>query len=199
MWFPSVQIILLKCQWSRCYEILVAVNVMVVAVTLIRNLEVQIVGFSLLSFARLFLFSCHHTYLLDRFGIEFFGTLNGLSSLFAAIVGFISYPLQLFALRTNYSFSFIPIGACIVLSLIFPLVKRRQHFVNWAETVSVDPAKFRYPKNVEEVKELISKNKKIRCAGGKSETLIAMKNLFKLHPKQMRVQALMIKIIFIMF
>jgi hypothetical protein len=100
--------------------------------------------------------------------VEFFGTLNGISSLFAAIVGFISYPLQLFALKTNYSFSFVPIGVCVVLTFIFPVVSSRRRFLNWAETVSVDPVKFRYPRNTEEVKELVSTNKKIRCAGGKS-------------------------------
>ena len=174
VWFPLVQIILLKFEWSRCYEILVVVNIAVFVTILVRNLEVQIIGFSLLSFARLLLFSCHHAYILDKFGIEFFGTLNGISSMFAAMIGFVSYPLQLFALKTTYSFSFIPIGVCIVLSLAFPVLNRRRRFLNWAETVSVDPIKFRYPKNIEEVKDLVSRNNKIRCAGGKSEPKSAL-------------------------
>lgn len=140
---------------------------MIFIIILIRNLELQIVGFSMLSFARLFLFSCHHTYILDKFGIEFFGTLNGISSLVAAIFGFISYPLQLFALRTNYSFSFVPIGVFVVLTLAFPIYSRYRQLLNWAETVSVDPSKFRYPRNTDQVKELVLKHKKIRCAGGK--------------------------------
>ena len=160
--------ILLKFQWSGCYTILVWVNITVIAIVLIKNLEIQMLGFSLLSFARLLLFSCHHAFLLEKFGIEFFGTLNGISSLFAAIIGLVSYPLQLFALKTNYSFSFIPIGCCIVLMLAFPIIMSRQQYLNWAETVSVDPVKFRYPKNIDDVKKLVSHNKKIRCAGGES-------------------------------
>ena len=135
----------------------------------IRNLEIQILGFSLLSFGRLLLFSSHHAYLLDKFGIEFFGTMNGISSLFAAIIGFSSYPLQLLALRFNYALSFVPIGLFVLLALAFPLISRRQQFQNWAETVTVDPKRFRYPENVEEVKHLVLRNEKIRCAGGKSE------------------------------
>lgn len=83
------------------------------------------------------------------------------------MIGFLSYPLQLFALRTNYSFSFVPIGIFVLLTFAFPIIMRRRRLLNWAETVSVDPVKFRYPKNLEEVRELILKHKKIRCAGGK--------------------------------
>ena len=157
----------MKCQWSRCYEILIAVNILIFIIILIRNLEIQIVGFAILSFARLFLFSCHHTYLLDRFGIEFFGTLNGISSLVAAAIGFVSYPLQLFALRTNYSFSFVPIGVCVGLAYVFPFMKKYRQLLNWAETVAIDPTRCRYPKTTQEVKNLVLKHEKIRCAGGK--------------------------------
>ena len=36
---------------------------------------------------------------------------------------------------------------------------------NWAETVTVDSHKFRFPNNIDEVKELIRSNEKIRCSG----------------------------------
>lgn len=165
VWLPTVQYILVKFHWSQCYMILSVVNIAVFAIVLMKNLEVQILGFFLLSFGRLLLFSCHHTYLLDLFGIEFFGTLNGISSLLAAIIGFTSYPLQIFALGTNYAFAFIPVAVCIVLSLTFPLLLRKQCLTNWAETVVVDPKLFRYPNSISEVKELVRSHDKIRCAG----------------------------------
>ena len=36
---------------------------------------------------------------------------------------------------------------------------------NWAETVSVDPAQFRYPESISEVVSLVKTHDKIRCAG----------------------------------
>ncbi len=36
---------------------------------------------------------------------------------------------------------------------------------NWAETVHVDCERFRFPTTVEEVKQLVAENDKIRCAG----------------------------------
>lgn len=165
VWLPTVQYIIVKLHWPQCYALLAVTNIIVFVIVLIKNLEVQILGFFLLSFGRLALFSCHHTYLLDVFGIEFFGTLNGISSLIAAIIGFTSYPLQIFALVTNYSFSFIPITVCIVLSVSFPVLLRKQHFKNWAETVTVDPKLFRYPRSISEVQDLVQSHDKIRCAG----------------------------------
>lgn len=40
-----------------------------------------------------------------------------------------------------------------------------QKTTNWAETVTVDSDKFRFPTNMDEVKELIRTNSKIRCCG----------------------------------
>lgn len=165
IWFPLVTFIIVRFKWSQCYIILAIVNMAVVAIVFAKTLEVHIIGFTLLSFSRLMLFSCHHTYLLDTFGIEFFGTLNGISSLLAAIIGYISYPLQLFGLSTNYAYSFIPIGVLVLLSIAFPIILHRRLVLNWAETFAVDPNTIRYPKNIKEVKELIRSNDKIRCAG----------------------------------
>merc|ERR1712226_890454 len=67
------------------------------------------------------LFSYHHAYLLDKFGIQYFGLLNGISSFFAAILGLVGYPLQLLAVQIgNYSITFIPIGVVVLLVGLFP-------------------------------------------------------------------------------
>ncbi len=81
-------------------------NIVIIGIVMINNLELQILGFALLSFGRLLLFSCHHAYLIDIFGMTNFGTLDLISSFVAAMLGFTSYPLQLLALRTTYAISF---------------------------------------------------------------------------------------------
>jgi len=73
------------------------------------------------------LFSCHHAYLIDVFGMASFGTLNGISSFLAAMIVFSSYPLQLFALRTNYAMSFVPIGVLILMSMFIPFILWKQY------------------------------------------------------------------------
>lgn len=165
LWFPLVQIMVTNLRWSSSYLILLLVNISIVVIILVTSLELQILGFLLLSMARLMLFSFHHGYILDTFGIEHFGTLNGISSLIAAMVGLLSYPLQLFALSTSFSISFIPIGLGIILSFVFPFIIRRRPLLNWAETVAFEPHKFRYPQNLNEVVALVKSPHKIRCAG----------------------------------
>ena len=144
-----------KLHWSSCYLILFIINIGVIVIIQVKSLELQILGFVLLSLTRLMLFSFHHGYILDTFGIEHFGTLNGLSSLVAAVIHLLSYPLQLFALSSNFATSFIPIGIGIALSLMFPVLLRRRPYLNWAETVSVDRKKFKWPKDLDEVVSLV--------------------------------------------
>lgn len=74
---------------------------------------------------------------------------------------------------------------------------------NWAETVTVETAKFRYPTNAEEVKELILNNEKIRCSGalhscapliaseGIIMSLTKLDKILEINPKEMtaRVQS----------
>ena len=165
LWFPLIQMMVTNLRWSSSYLILLIVNISIVAIILVTSLELQILGFLLLSMTRLMLFSFHHGYILDTFGIEHFGTLNGISSLIAAMIGLLSYPLQLFALSTSFSMSFIPIGCGIILSFVFPLILRRRPLLNWAETVSFEQHKFRYPQNLTEVVALVKSPQKIRCAG----------------------------------
>ena len=192
IWLPSVKYIMSACIWPKSYFILCLLNIVIIGIVLVRSLELQILGFTLLSFGRLLLFSCHHAYLIDTFGMTSFGTLNGISSLVAAIIGFSSYPLQLLALRMNYSVSFIPVGVLIALTTAIPVImwkklnslseatrlldvslndseetvaSKGDLIMNWAETVTVDPSTFRYPETVEEVVSLVKSNGKIRCAG----------------------------------
>jgi len=165
LWFPLVQLMVTNLRWSSSYLILAIINLAVVAIVVTNSLELQVFGFMLMSMARLMLFSFHHAYILDTFGIEHFGTLNGISSLIAAIIGLSSYPLQLFALTKNYAISFIPIAGGLILSLAFPLILRRRLMLNWAESVAVDPRKFRYPKDLNELVALVKGPHKIRCAG----------------------------------
>ena len=165
LWFPIVSYCLIKFEWSKCYLILSIINVTVVGIVFFPSLAIQPLGFALLSLARLMLFSFHHAYLLDVFGIEFFGTLNGISSLMAATLGLVGFPLQLFALSSSYTVSFIPIAILLLLAGVFPIMLYRRRVTNWAETVAVDQRKFRYPKSVDEVISLVKSHSKIRCAG----------------------------------
>jgi len=168
IWFPLVEGMMLRYRWSTCYLALLAVQLAFAVVLLLPSLEVQVLGFLLQSLGRLMLFSFHHAYIQDRFGSEYFGTLNGISSLMAAILSLLSYPFQLlsvFALKGNFSMLFVPIGALLLLSALFPLIHRRIPLFNWAETACVDPLKFRYPTTEREVVELVRNARTLRCAG----------------------------------
>jgi hypothetical protein len=127
IWLPTVKYMLTKFQWPQSYSFLCILNIVIMTIILVKNLELQILGFALLSFGRLMLFSCHHAYLIDVFGMASFGTLNGISSFLAAMLGFSSYPLQLFALRTNYAMSFVPIGVLILMSMFIPFILWKQY------------------------------------------------------------------------
>ena len=129
-WLPLVKYMITEFEWKRLYT-LVLVNISEAGKVFVNNLKVQVLTFLLLSFGRLLLFSCHHTYLLDVFGIANFGTLNGISSLIAAILGFSSYPLQLFASRRNYAVSFIPVSVLVLQGFLFPFCLRRKGEINY--------------------------------------------------------------------
>ena len=165
LWFPIVQQLLTNLRWSSNYFVLMCTNIIIIVILLAPSLQLQIFGFMLISFSRLLLFSCHHAYILDTFGIEFFGTLNGISSLIAASFGLLSYPLQLFSLSTSFSLSFLLIGVGMLLTGFFPFMLHRHPISNWAESYAIDPRKIRRPKTLEEVVELVKSFKKIRCAG----------------------------------
>jgi FAD/FMN-containing dehydrogenase len=65
----------------------------------------------------------------------------------------------------SYSLSFIPVGVAVVLTVIFPIILRSRPISNWAESYAADPHKFRWPETVDNVGELIKKEKKVWCAG----------------------------------
>lgn len=166
LWYPAVKLMMLRFRWPMSYTVMIGANLIVVLlVVCVPQLQPQVAGFALLSFARLMLFSFHHAYILDKFGIEYFGLLNGVSSLVAAMVGLLSYPLQLLALQTSYSFAFIPIAAAIAVSAVFPFFLRRVPVSNWAESYAVDPRKFVWPESIQELVKLIVTSPKLRCAG----------------------------------
>lgn len=119
-----------RYEWPLCFLLIAIFNIIVMGIVLLKNLEVQILGFTVLSFTRLLLFSTHHTFLLDRFGIGNFGTLNGISAFVAAIIGFSSFPLQIYGLQVGYSISYSLIGCRVVLSLIFPIILRKRMSVD---------------------------------------------------------------------
>jgi hypothetical protein len=74
LWYPTAKIILLRCRWQTNYPSVVAANVVVaIVVVAIPQLGPQTIGMIVLSFSRLMLFSLHHAYILDKFGI---GTYN---------------------------------------------------------------------------------------------------------------------------
>lgn len=126
LWVTTVKYLMTRYEWPRCFLLIAILNIVVMGIVLVKNLEVQILGFTVLSFTRLLLFSTHHTFLLDRFGIGNFGTLNGISAFVAAIVGFLSFPLQIYGLQVGYSISYSLIGCGVVLSLIFPIILRKR-------------------------------------------------------------------------
>jgi len=164
IWFPTVQA-LLHLRWSTNYLILCILNFLIIGIIMIQYLEAQILVFFLSSLTRLMLFSFHHAYILDVFGIEFFGTLNGISSMIAAMIGLLSYPLQLFSLSTNYATSFLLIGCGITMIVAFPLKLRRLPVMNWAESFGIDQSKMVYPKDMTELLVLVEKHSKIRAVG----------------------------------
>ncbi|GFH44718.1 hypothetical protein CTEN210_01192 [Chaetoceros tenuissimus] len=126
LWVTTVKYLMTRYEWPRCFLLIAILNIVVMGIVLVKNLEVQILGFTVLSFTRLLLFSTHHTFLLDRFGIGNFGTLNGISAFVAAILGFSSFPLQIYGLQVGYSISYSLIGCGVVLSLIFPIILRKR-------------------------------------------------------------------------
>mmetsp|Transcript_21764 Transcript_21764/g.60455 ORF Transcript_21764/g.60455 Transcript_21764/m.60455 type:complete len:120 (-) Transcript_21764:4055-4414(-) len=79
IWLPAVKYIMTKLQWYQSYSVLWMFNAAVIAIVLMRNFEIQILAFVLLSFGRLMFFSCHDAYLMDVFGMTSFGSLNGIS------------------------------------------------------------------------------------------------------------------------
>lgn len=70
----------------------------------------------------------NHTFVTLNFHCRLFsfGTLNGISSLIAAIIGLLNYPLQLLALRPGFAISFIPIAFAVVASALFPFFLHRR-------------------------------------------------------------------------
>ena len=68
-----------------------------IPVVIVPVLEIQVIGFVVMSVSRLLIFSCHFAYILEKFGVKYFGILNGVSSLVAGMIGLLSFPLQLLA------------------------------------------------------------------------------------------------------
>ena len=155
-WFSIVQLMIANLCWSSNYLVLLIVNVTVVGIILTRSIELQILDLVLMPMARFMLFSFHHAYILDIFDIEYFGTLNGISCLIAAIVGLLSYPLQLYALLRNFSVSFIPIGCGIIFSVAIPLILQRRMMLNWAESIAIKRRKLWWLKDINELVALFN-------------------------------------------
>jgi len=167
IWFPIVQYFLQQHSWATCYLVMWFTSLALVGFTLIPGLEAQVIGFALQSMSRLMLFSFHHAYIIDKFGLEYFGTLNGLSSLAAAILGLSAYPLQLLGIYAGGAFalSFVPIGICVFLSFGFPFKLSRAKKLNWAETSHVSNTAIVAPKKLDDLVHKIVNNKKIRVVG----------------------------------
>jgi len=139
LWVPTVKYLMTRYEWPPCFLLICILNIVVIGIVLLKNLEVQILGFTVLSFTRLLLFSTHHTFLLDRFGIGNFGTLNGISAFVAAILGFFSFPLQIYGLQIGYSVSYSLIGCGVVVSVLFPIILRKSISAEKKkETIEVD-------------------------------------------------------------
>lgn len=167
LWYPTTKLMMLKVRWPQRFYTVVSANVFVaILVITVPRLVPQVIGMVVLSCSRLMLFSFHHAFLLEKFGIEYFGLLNGLSSFIASLVGLLSYPIQLWAVQIgNYSITFIPVGIAVLFTGLFGFFLRRQRIMNWAKIYGVEPQKIRKPKDVDEVIDLVKNNKEIRCAG----------------------------------
>ena len=167
LWYPMTKYLILKTKWSTKFTCVMVINTLVALIIIaVPQLSPQIIAMVFLSFTRLMLFSFHHAFILDKFGIEYFGILNGISSFIAAIIGLLNYPLQLMAIDIgSFSITFVPIAIVVVLVGAFPFFLNKHPVFNWAETYSIDPRKIRYPRNREEVLDLIKNNDCIRCVG----------------------------------
>jgi L-gulonolactone oxidase len=154
-----------KSHWPYRFSFICIANIIVASFVMMQLLEIQIVAMAILSLSRLALFSYHHAYIIEKFGMEYFGTLNGISSLIAAFIGILTYPLQLAALRPGFAVSFVPILIAIILSASFPFLLSRRPVKNWAESYAIDPRKFRRPESIKELIDLVKSETKIRCAG----------------------------------
>lgn len=168
VWFPLVEYTMYRFEWSTCFAFQLAAHVVFVVLLLMPQLEVQMITFLLQGMVRLMIFTYHHTYLVDRFGLEHFGILNGVTSLVAGVFGLLGYPLQLFAvyiLRGDFVYTLALLSILLLLSAAFPLYLRRMKMSNWAQTSYVDPLKFSYPGTVTEVVRLVKGATKLRCAG----------------------------------
>jgi L-gulonolactone oxidase len=156
-------------KWDKCYGVLLAVNLLFYGILLVPVLEIQVFAFALQAVARLLVFSVHHTYTLEKFGVEYFGMLNGVSAFVAAtFFALFAYPLQLFSLYVaegDFSVSLGIVSGAMVLSSAFPVLYRQQKVSNWAETAFVDPKKFVFPASVDELIALVKTLKKMRMAG----------------------------------
>ena len=165
LWYPTTKYLILKTNWPVKFTCVIVLNAIVALIIFaVPQLSPQIIAMVLLSCTRLMLFSFHHGFLLDKFGIEYFGILNGVSSLVAAIIGLLNYPLQLMAIEIgSYSITFVPIAVAVVLLGVFPFLLNKHPVFNWAKTYSIDPRKIHYPRNREELFSLIKNNDCIRC------------------------------------
>lgn len=168
LWLPTVEHMLTRLSWDKCFCALLFSNLLFVGLLTVPALECQVVAFALQSFSRLMLFSFHHTYLLETFGVECFGIMNGITAFGAAIFGLLGYPLQLFALSVaggDFAISMSFVGAALVVSGLFPLAQRYTQVSNWAQTAYVDPRKFYSPRTIDELAAFVTKAKKLRVAG----------------------------------
>ena len=71
------------------------------------NIQIQTATFVLWLLGRFFLFSSYFAYLPTVFGFKTFGTINGLISLVASLVGLCQYPLTLSGKYTAINVAFV--------------------------------------------------------------------------------------------
>lgn len=122
VFLPVIATMMAKCSFEAAFAVESLLGLFICAILLVEVLEVQVLAFAMQSCFRLMLFGFHYAYIPDRFGFSNFGTLNGISALIAAIVGFAVYPLQLYA---NYEHDgdfgpsiLITMGCCAVTGIV---------------------------------------------------------------------------------
>jgi len=172
LWTPLVGYLMQSLSFYRRIYLEIGMAFLMAMTLALPIIELQVIVFLVQALVRLQVFTYHFAYIADRFGFRHFGLLNGISSLIAALFGLAGYVLQIFSVYVtsgNFGVSYFFVSGLILASTLFPLLLRRADksnlVFNWAESYAVDPRKFRYPENMQELTDLIQNNDEVRCVG----------------------------------
>ena len=125
---PFIADLLEACAFSSVFLLESALGLLLLLLLLLPSLEAQMVSMFVQCWLRTQLFSAHFAYLAASFGFAHFGTLNGLSSIIAAVVGLLNYPLQLLAIQRagDHALPTLVLVVTTGVAVLFPVLLRRR-------------------------------------------------------------------------